>query len=111
MNFEYLGAPDDILGELKKIVEKDFEHALVLIGPKTEQAIQRIAKNQVRDVGGLRPLVTRDYWGDECGKREWRVELMLGYTGTSVLTALKLPDVSRYYRNNHLKHETIYYFD
>lgn len=107
MNFVSVGVPEDVLEKLREIVENDFEHALVLIGTKTEQAIIQVAKNKVREAG----VVTRDYWGDEAGKREWRVELMLGHTGTSVLTALKLPDMKGYYRNSHLKHETIYYFE
>ena len=111
MNFVSVGAPEDVLGKLLEIMKNDFEHALVLIGPKTEAAIQVTAKNKYRAAGGVFPLITRDYWGDENGKREWRVELMMGYTGTSILTALKLPDMERNYRNSGLKHETIYYFD
>jgi len=111
MNFEYLGVPEDVLEELRQIVGRDFEHSLILIGPKTEALIQKIAKNQVQGIGGLAPMITKDYWGDEKGKREWRVELKLGYTGTSVLMALKLPDMKKDYRNYNLSHRTIYYFD
>jgi len=111
MNFVSVGVPEDVLGKLREIVTNDFEHALVLIGPKTEQEILKIAKNKYHAVGGMFPVITRDYWGDENGDREWRVELMMGHTGTSVLTTLKLPDMECYYRNFGLKHETIYYFD
>lgn len=111
MNFVSVGVPEDVLGKLREIVENDLTHALVLIGPKTEQEIEKIAKNKVRDTGGLKSLVNRNYWGDENGKKEWYVELMLGYTGTSVLIKLKLPELAKDYRNYNLKHETVYYFD